>query len=55
LPASAGIGSASHVSGELFEMMTGVNLVHVPYRGAGPASADRRLPDCHMAAASAAM
>src|SRR5262245_31419766 len=38
--ASAGIGSASHVSGELFRMMTGVNLVHVPYRGNGPALAD---------------
>jgi tripartite-type tricarboxylate transporter receptor subunit TctC len=37
---SAGIGSASHVSGELFRMMTGVNLVHVPYRGNGPALAD---------------
>src|SRR5207302_605590 len=35
--ASAGNGSTSHVSGELFKMMTGVNLVHVPYRGAGPA------------------
>ena len=31
--ASAGIGSMSHVSGELFKMMTGVSLVHVPYRG----------------------
>jgi tripartite-type tricarboxylate transporter receptor subunit TctC len=31
--ASGGIGSASHISGELFRMMTGVNLVHVPYRG----------------------
>jgi len=31
--ASGGIGSVSHVSGELFRMMTGVNLVHVPYRG----------------------
>jgi tripartite-type tricarboxylate transporter receptor subunit TctC len=38
--ASGGIGSASHVSGELFRMMTGVNLVHVPYRGNGPALAD---------------
>jgi tripartite-type tricarboxylate transporter receptor subunit TctC len=37
---SAGIGSASHVSGELFRMMAGVNLVHVPYRGNGPALAD---------------
>jgi tripartite-type tricarboxylate transporter receptor subunit TctC len=31
--ASSGIGSTSHVFGELFEMMTGVKLVHVPYRG----------------------
>jgi tripartite-type tricarboxylate transporter receptor subunit TctC len=31
--ASAGNGSASHLAGELFEMMTGVDLVHVPYRG----------------------
>src|SRR5262245_14123717 len=38
--ASAGIGSISHVSGELFKMMTGVSLVHVPYRGAGPALVD---------------
>jgi tripartite-type tricarboxylate transporter receptor subunit TctC len=37
---SGGIGSASHVSGELFRMMTGVNMVHVPYRGQGPALAD---------------
>src|SRR5215469_3686792 len=35
--ASAGIGSASHMSGELFKMMAGVNLVHVPYRGQAPA------------------
>jgi tripartite-type tricarboxylate transporter receptor subunit TctC len=37
---SAGIGSSPHVSGELFKMMAGVNLVHVPYRGAGPAIVD---------------
>jgi tripartite-type tricarboxylate transporter receptor subunit TctC len=37
---SAGIGSSPHVSGELFKMMAGVNLVHVPYRGAGPAIID---------------
>jgi tripartite-type tricarboxylate transporter receptor subunit TctC len=30
---SSGSGSASHVFGELFKMMTGINLVHVPYRG----------------------
>jgi tripartite-type tricarboxylate transporter receptor subunit TctC len=38
--ASAGNGTPSHVSGELFKMMAGVNMVHVPYRGGGPA-----LPD----------
>jgi tripartite-type tricarboxylate transporter receptor subunit TctC len=38
--ASGGVGSAHHVSGELFKMMAGVNLVHVPYRGAGPALVD---------------
>ena len=38
--ASAGIGSGSHLAGELFKMMTGVNLVHVPYRGNGPALTD---------------
>ena len=38
--ASAGIGSGNHIAGELFKMMTGVTLVHVPYRGAGPALVD---------------
>src|SRR5712671_623228 len=38
--ASAGNGTPSHVSGELFKMMAGVNMVHVPYRGAGPALTD---------------
>jgi tripartite-type tricarboxylate transporter receptor subunit TctC len=33
--ATAGIGGTDHVSGELFKMMTGVNIVHVPYRGGG--------------------
>ena len=37
---SAGIGSAGHLAGELFKMMTGVNLVHVPYRGNAPALTD---------------
>jgi tripartite-type tricarboxylate transporter receptor subunit TctC len=36
---SAGIGSAGHLAGELFNMVAGVNLVHVPYRGNGPALA----------------
>jgi tripartite-type tricarboxylate transporter receptor subunit TctC len=38
--ASSGIGGGSHLAGELFKMMTGVNLVHVPYRGNGPALTD---------------
>jgi tripartite-type tricarboxylate transporter receptor subunit TctC len=38
--ASGGNGTPSHVSGELFKMMAGVNMVHVPYRGAGPAVSD---------------
>ena len=38
--ASAGNGSAPHMAGELFKMMTGVDLVHVPYRGQGPALTD---------------
>jgi tripartite-type tricarboxylate transporter receptor subunit TctC len=38
--ASAGIGSAGHLAGELFKMTAGVNLVHVPYRGNAPALAD---------------
>ena len=37
--ASAGTGSGSHLAGELFKMMAGINLVHVPYRGNGPAIA----------------
>ena len=38
--ASAGNGTGQHVAGELFKMMAGVNLVHVPYRGQGPALTD---------------
>jgi tripartite-type tricarboxylate transporter receptor subunit TctC len=38
--ASGGNGTSSHVSGELFNMMAGVNIVHVPYRGAAPALTD---------------
>ena len=38
--ASAGIGSTAHLDGELFKMMTGVSMVHVPYRGAPPALED---------------
>jgi tripartite-type tricarboxylate transporter receptor subunit TctC len=38
--ASAGNGTPHHVSGELFKMMTGVNMIHVPYRGEAPALTD---------------
>jgi tripartite-type tricarboxylate transporter receptor subunit TctC len=38
--ASSGIGGSVHLSGELFKMMTGVNMVHVPYRGDAPAVTD---------------
>jgi tripartite-type tricarboxylate transporter receptor subunit TctC len=38
--ASSGNGAAAHMSGELFKLMTGVNLVHVPYRGTAPALTD---------------
>jgi tripartite-type tricarboxylate transporter receptor subunit TctC len=37
---SGGIGTTLHVSGELFKMMTGVDMLHVPYRGAGPMLTD---------------
>ena len=38
--ASGGTGSPSHVGGELFKMMTGVDMLHVPYRGGAPALTD---------------
>jgi tripartite-type tricarboxylate transporter receptor subunit TctC len=38
--ASAGIGTPSHMSGELFKTMAGINMAHVPYRGAAPALVD---------------
>ena len=38
--ASPGNGTAGHVAGELFKMMTGVDMVHVPYRGGAPALTD---------------
>jgi tripartite-type tricarboxylate transporter receptor subunit TctC len=37
---SAGIASGPHLAGELFKMMTSINMVHVPYRGTGPALTD---------------
>jgi tripartite-type tricarboxylate transporter receptor subunit TctC len=38
--ASSGAGTSVHLSGELFKFMTGVDMKHVPYRGAGPATTD---------------
>jgi len=38
--ASAGMGTNPHLAGELFKVMSGVDLVHVPYKGGGPATAD---------------
>jgi len=38
--ASGGIGNSTHVTGELFKMMAGVDLLHVPYRGSPPAVTD---------------
>jgi len=38
--ASGGTGTSVHIAGELFKMMAGVNLVHVPYRGSAPALTD---------------
>src|SRR5262245_45079181 len=37
---SGAIGGVTHLSGELFKMMAGVNMVHVPYRGSAPALND---------------
>ena len=39
--ASGGVGASSHMSGELFKAMTGINMVHVPYRGVAPALTGR--------------
>ena len=38
--ASAGIGTPPHLAGELFKTMTGINMVHIPYKGNGPAYVD---------------
>jgi hypothetical protein len=38
--ASGGIGNSTHLAGELFKMMTGINMFHVPYRGSAPALSD---------------
>lgn len=51
--ASAGNGSAPHMAGELFKMMTGVDMLHVPYRGQGPAMTDLLTGQVHLLFATA--
>ena len=38
--ASSGVGSTQHLAGELFKLLTGVDIVHIPYKGSGPAVID---------------
>jgi tripartite-type tricarboxylate transporter receptor subunit TctC len=45
---SGGNGTAGHLSGELFKMMAGIEMVHVPYRGEGPALTDMLGGQLHM-------
>ena len=51
--ASAGNGSAPHMAGELFKMMTAVDMLHVPYRGQGPAMTDLLTGQVHLLFATA--
>jgi tripartite-type tricarboxylate transporter receptor subunit TctC len=46
--ASGGIGTSVHIAGELFKMMAGVSLVHVPYRGSAPALTDMISGQVHV-------
>src|SRR5262249_56318022 len=46
--ASAGVGTASHLAGEMFKSMTGVDMVHVAYRGDGPAMTDLIAGQVHV-------
>jgi tripartite-type tricarboxylate transporter receptor subunit TctC len=46
---SAGVGGPIHVAGELFKMMTGINMLHVPYRGSGPLVTDLLGGQMHVA------
>jgi tripartite-type tricarboxylate transporter receptor subunit TctC len=46
--ATSGNGTSVHLSGELFKMMTGVNLLHVPYRGSAPALTDMLAGQVHV-------
>jgi tripartite-type tricarboxylate transporter receptor subunit TctC len=46
--ASSGVGTSGHISGELFGMMAGVKMLHVPYRGSGPALVDVIAGQCQV-------
>jgi len=46
--ASSGVGTSGHISAELFSMMADVKMVHVPYRGAGPALVDVIAGQCQV-------
>jgi len=46
--ASSGSGTSVHLSGELFKMMTNINMLHVPYKGAGPALIDLIAGQMHV-------
>ncbi len=52
--ASAGIGSSSHLSGVMFTNLSGINTVHVPYKGGGPMAASVVAGESHWAIAPAA-
>ena len=52
--ASSGAGAAAHLAGELFKTMTGVDMVHVPYKGAQPALTDVIAGQCHVMFATSA-
>src|SRR5207237_3593338 len=46
--ASSGSGTSVHLSGEMFKLMTGCDMVHVPYKGAGPALVDLIAGQVHV-------
>jgi tripartite-type tricarboxylate transporter receptor subunit TctC len=50
---SSGVGASSHLAGELFRQMAGVEIVHVPYRGTGPSTTDLLSGNVQMAIDSA--
>src|SRR3954462_5678440 len=52
--ASSGAGAAAHLAGELFKTMTGVEMVHVPYKGAQPAHTDVIAGQCQLMSATSA-